>query len=348
MDASGTVAGVTRPAITGAPATRWDVRAWVDDVYLTLHVAAMGFSLVLPLLGAAFSGAPIGADGVAWRLGIAFTFHLFAYALNDVCDLPVDRTEPQRADDPLVRGVIRRGTVLALAMLQLPLLAALWATGGASPRTGAALAFAVLSLAAYDRWGKSLRVPLLLDLVQGLGWAALLLAGVPADLSWAGPPATAAVAVVVYILLVNGLVGPLRDLANDHAAGAHTTALMLGVRPQGTGLRLTRRAAAWGLVLHGAFFAALLPLLRPVTLPWPGAVTVLGVAATWIALVAVPRTIGHRGRLARVGGGYVATTLGALVLTGMAAAHPALSVALCLAFAIPVGLMFVRNRRHWT
>lgn len=342
------MARVTRPAIASALAPRWERRACLDDVYLTLHVAAMGFSLVLPLLGAALAGAPIGVSGVTWRLAIAASFHVFAYALNDVCDLPLDRTEPQRADDPLVRGAIGRRTVLALAMIQLPVLATLWAAGGASRRAGLAIAIAVLSLAAYDRWGKALRLPLLTDLVQGLGWAALLLSGVPADASWAGAPVTASVAVVLYILLVNGLVGPLRDLANDHAAGARTTALMLGVRPEGTGLRLTRAAAAWGLVLHGAFFAALLSLLRPAPLPWRGAAIGLGLAATWMALVAVPRAIGHRGRLARVGGGYIACTLGALVLAGMTRARPALAIALFLAFVVPVALMFVRNRRHWT
>jgi hypothetical protein len=139
----------------------------------------------------------------------------------------------------------------------------------------------------------------------------------------------------------------LRDLANDHATGARTTALMLGVRPEGAGVRLTHRAAAWGVLLHGAFFAALLPLVRAATVPWQGALVALGVAATWLALGAAPRAIGHRGRLARVGGGYIAATLGALVLAGMAVAPPALAIALGLGFTVPVGLMFARNRRHW-
>lgn len=339
---------MTRPAVLASRVPRWNVRARLDDAYLTIHVAAMGFSLVLPLLGLAWSDGSIDSRGVAWRLGVAAAFHVFAYALNDVCDLALDRTEPQRADDPLVRGAIGRATVLALAMVQLPVMAALWASGGASPRTGGALVVAVASLAAYDRWGKALRFPVLTDLVQGLGWAALLLAGVPDAAPWMGRPGIAAIAVVLYILLVNGLVGPLRDLANDHASGARTTALMLGVRPDGHGLRLTRRAAVWGLLLHVGFFAAMLPLLSDAAPPWRAAVIGLAAASTWLAMVDAPRAFGHGGRLARVGGGYIALTLGALVLAGMASASPGVTFALGLAFSIPVGLMFLRNRSAWS
>jgi 4-hydroxybenzoate polyprenyltransferase len=134
-----------------------DLRTTLDGVYLTLHVAAMGFTLVLPLLGAAWSPIDVGWRGLLWRVALGLSFHVFAYALNDVCDLPIDRTEPGRARDPLVRGVISVRTVTFLALGQLPVLAWLWAARGAPVRTGAAIGVAVAALAAYDRYSRTSR-----------------------------------------------------------------------------------------------------------------------------------------------------------------------------------------------
>lgn len=93
-------------------------------------------------------------------------------------------------------------------------------------------------MAVYNRWGKRCPLPPLTDLVQALGWAALLRYGAAAEVrghagEWpAEGPLTALLVAyeLLLILMVNGLHGALRDLANDAASGAQTTAILFGAR----------------------------------------------------------------------------------------------------------------------
>jgi 4-hydroxybenzoate polyprenyltransferase len=59
--------------------------------------AVLGFSLLLPLAGAATVASDVSMAQVAALLAVAFAFHMFGYVSNDVFDLPIDRTEPLRA-----------------------------------------------------------------------------------------------------------------------------------------------------------------------------------------------------------------------------------------------------------
>ena len=107
---------------------------------------------------------------------VALGFHLFAYLVNDVVDLPIDRHEPRRAMSPLVRGAVSRGVTLAVALagMAVSLVVAVgWGAGGG--RGAGVLVAAFALMAVYDLWGKRSSVPWLLDLAQGLGWAALFL-----------------------------------------------------------------------------------------------------------------------------------------------------------------------------
>ena len=330
-------------AVVGA--TGWRLSRFtrcVDDTYLALHVAPMGFSLVLPLLGSATSPGLAGGRQVALLLALAASFHVFAYALNDVLDLPIDRTEPLRAGDPLVRGAIRPRTVLGLAFVQLPVMAALGAALGFGGRGWTALAVAVACLAAYDRWGKSCPLPPLMDGVQGVGWAALLATGVPG----AGPlterPMLAASLVVAYVLLVNGIVGPLRDLPNDFARGARTTAIVLGARPDGRGIRVPPLAGAWALALSAAVAGAGFALLRGAPIRVLGVSALSGVATLGL-MVAAAHDLARRRHLVVVGGAWIATSLAFVVLAAGHRATPPLAEALVAAFLLPVLLMFVRR-----
>jgi 4-hydroxybenzoate polyprenyltransferase len=93
------------------------------------------------------------------------------------------------------------------------------------------LAWAVGGMTLYNFVGKRSPLPPLTDLVQGSSWAAFLLFGAfvvgqPTPQTW-----MAAGFIIVYILLVNGINSSLRDLANDFAFGARTTAIWLGARP---------------------------------------------------------------------------------------------------------------------
>jgi 4-hydroxybenzoate polyprenyltransferase len=204
-------------------------RLW--HIYRFIRFSALGATAILPLLGAASVAPRIEPALLLGLLAAALLFHCFAYVLNDVIDLPIDRLEPQRATFPLVRGMVSPAQALAFALAQVPLAFALTAWLGGGPAAFGALALAFALMAVYNLWGKRAPFPPLTDLAQGLGWAALLVYGA----ALAGPPAplTAALAAfeVVFILLINGVHGPLRDLANDLRCGARTTAILLGARP---------------------------------------------------------------------------------------------------------------------
>jgi len=235
------------------------------DLWHFLRLSAFGATATLPLLGALSADRRLPARRAAGLLGVAACFHAFAYVHNDLCDLPLDRGQPLRAAYPLVRGAISPRAALAFALACVPAAFALDegvvqaarrrgdAAGVGGGRPAAALAAAFALLAAYNRWGKRCPFPPLTDAVQGLGWAALLWYGAAA----AGRPAQLTAALARYelllIMLVNGVHGALRDLANDAAGGARTTALMLGATAgEGGAIRATPALAAYALGLQAA------------------------------------------------------------------------------------------------
>ncbi|MFN8422739.1 MAG: UbiA family prenyltransferase [Anaerolineae bacterium] len=213
------------------------VRAARDaDGCLRIHF--LFFSALLPLLGAASVRRDIAPGAIAVLVAVGLCFHVFAYVLNDVVDLPIDRTQPLRRDDPLVRGAIRPGQALGLALAAVPL--GLAFTIAPPLRGGAAAAIALgvgfACMAVYDGYGKRAAFPPLTDAVQGVAWGSLVVAGALA----VGGPATAgtwvaAAHAALFILLINGIHGGLRDLANDLRGGARTTAIVLGARPRPDG-----------------------------------------------------------------------------------------------------------------
>lgn len=239
-----------------------------------VRLFSLGATLLWPLVGLA-TAAPGGQSPTAWlrmvALGVAF--HVVADVGNDVCDLPVDRTDPRRVASPLVRGLVRPTVALLVAVAAVPVAAA--ALLGTGPRPTIALAVAVALLAAYDVAGKSLRWPVVADLVQGAGWAALVVVG--AQVGGGATRATwwAAAFVVAYIALVNGVHGAVRDVASDRRAGARTTAVLLGARVDGRRVTLPRALVVDAVVLQGALTVALVGVVAAA----PGAVSVATVVA---------------------------------------------------------------------
>src|SRR5262249_20816812 len=148
-------------------------------------------------------------------------FHVFAFVLNDVMDLPIDRTNPDRRHDPLVRGAITRGWALTIALLQPVLTAGITMGLGGSARAQATLVACYGLLGAYNFWGKRCPIPPVTDTMQGLGWgglavyAAEVFGGGPNALAW-----TVAAFATLYTIFMNGIHGGLRDLENDLASGA--------------------------------------------------------------------------------------------------------------------------------
>lgn len=209
--------------------TPWTLLGAVDR-FVRLHF--FGFTALLVLLGAA-SVMPDPPPGRLFLLlVVGLCFHDFAYVFNDVIDLPVDRTHPDRRLDYLVRGVITPRQALAFSFLQIPLAMglAVWAGAGADALMCLAAGFVLMTV--YDLWGKKCPIPPLTDLAQGLAWgslaflAALTLATEVNLLTW-----VAALHGAMFIFLINGVHGGLRDLDNDLARGRSTTASYFGARP---------------------------------------------------------------------------------------------------------------------
>ena len=149
---------------------------------LLIRFKALGFTLVMPLLGAATASAYPGlaGDKVPALMGAALSYHLFSYILNDVIDLPVDRTEPLRAGYPLVKGMIEPWQALGLALVQIPLAGVFTAMAGGSYQAYVILGASFALMAAYNVWGKSSIFPPVTDLIQGLAWGGLTLYGAAA------------------------------------------------------------------------------------------------------------------------------------------------------------------------
>ncbi|MAT96267.1 MAG: hypothetical protein CL608_03920 [Anaerolineaceae bacterium] len=228
------------------------------------HTAIFGYTAVLPLIGAGIAAGVVTGWQIWGLLATAVSFHLFAYLLNDLIDLPLDQTQPSRADYPLVRELVTVRQVRFWVVGQLPILLLLWWALGGNGRSLLWLCWAVVAMAIYNFGGKRSPLPPLTDLVQGSSWAALLLFGAavvgqPTEQTW-----VAAGFIIVYILLVNGINGSLRDLANDYAFGAQTTAIWLRARPLPDGrfyipARLQIYALFWQLVLNA--LALILPVI---------------------------------------------------------------------------------------
>lgn len=193
-----------------------------------VRVFSMGATIVYGLLGLGLSTVTAGPREIVLVAVLGVSFHLFAFPLNDVVDLPIDSTNPRRADGPLVRGLVQPGVMLGLAVAQVPVMAIILLAGQASGTAFAAWAVAVGGLGAYDVWGKRMRIPVVPDLVQGVGFAALFMMGA----HWVAPAQSTAwivaASVVVYIVQINAVHGGLRDLGNDVAHGARTTPILLG------------------------------------------------------------------------------------------------------------------------
>ena len=132
-------------------------------------------------------------------------------------------------------------------------------------------------MTAYDVFGKRFRIPPLTDVAQGVAWFCWI--GFGATLVSGGfPPLAVEVGAyaVLYTTLINGVHGGMRDLRNDLACDAWTTARFLGIRPRGeSGIAVSAAAIAY-CVLHQA---ALVALSMGVTLRAGGGTAALLVVA---------------------------------------------------------------------
>ena len=234
-------------------------RVTANDIVLLVRFKAMGFTLAMPLLGAATVAHALDGKSVLALLGSTAAFHCFAYVTNDVIDLPVDRTEPLRRDYPLVRGILSPRQALAFALLMIPLGFAFTMLAGGGAQAYLAYLSALVAMTIYNLYGKRCFFPPLTDLVQGIGWSALLIygalvgQGAPGKLTW-----LAALYVCLFIVMINGMHGSLRDLENDLRFGAKTTAHMLGARTHEGKLHIPIGLVIYTLLLESTLTGLLL------------------------------------------------------------------------------------------
>jgi len=195
-----------------------------------IRADTLGASITMVLLGAATATRPLTAGSLPTLFVLAVSFHLYAYLLNDVVDLPIDMTDPRREGTPLVRGVVSPRTALTVALLQIPLMAGLVVLIDPKPGNAVVLVVLVGAVTIYDLWGKRCTVPPLTDLIQGVAWGSL--GWLAAELIGDVTVRTQVLAVyfLAFILLANGVHGSIRDLDNDRWHGARTTATWFGAR----------------------------------------------------------------------------------------------------------------------
>ena len=332
-----------------APLTRLQrLASWLGGVvtfwYVFTRFPVIGVSALMPLLGAATVNPHPSAAQIFGLLGVALAFHNFAYVFNDVIDLPVDRTEPLRAECPLVQGTVKPRQALAFAGLMLPLAFGLTAWLGGPLRAYLALSAGFVLMASYDVWGKRTRFPPLTDLVQALGWGAYTLYGAA---MMPGPftrlTAVVVAFVIVYILMVNGVHGSLRDLKNDRDCGMRSTALLLGARPRGDGVILSRPLAAYTLVLQASLIALTVFPLATNDLAYPPrarALTAVAVLAITLAslhwLQTAARRSAHRGSLIVAGALHIALVLFGLIALLAGWVAPGLLATMMVTYVAPL------------
>lgn len=263
-----------------------------SSIYRFGRFSALSFSLMVPLLGAAVVSRDISTSLLAGVAAVAVAFHLFAYISNDVIDLTLDRTEPLRADSPLVRGLVQPSAALTIALLQVPIAFGIHVmlAGGAAASVSLAAAMALMLL--YNVYGKRCRFPPLSDAVQSLGWVALMLYGALVARAPLNQSLLALAALIfVYVLLINGVHGGLRDLRNDQLCGARTTAIYFGSNADASGgVILPRSIVIYGLMLQ---ILMLVISLVVVVTNWsdygstPAALTTAALVVTQLVLLAL-------------------------------------------------------------
>jgi 4-hydroxybenzoate polyprenyltransferase len=218
--------------------------------------SALGGSCLLALLGVFAADARPPLAVCAAVLAVALCFHVFAYVTNDLVDLEMDRVA--RPVSPLVTGWVTPRLALVTALVPVPVGVAVAVAAGGW-RAGGLVTVAVAAMGVYNLYGKRARVPPLTDAVQGVAWAALVLAAsTMAGGRWNALVWAFAAFTVVFILMANGIHGAVRDIVVDSQFGVRSTALVYGARPApGGGVDFPRPLSRYAAALHAAAFAAL-------------------------------------------------------------------------------------------
>lgn len=233
---------------------------------------------------AGMAGFALGAPNTAAALA-AFPAFFFAYgfgqALTDCFQTDTDAlSSPYR---PLVRGIIRKGQVLAVSLAGL--LACCLILAWLNPLNLLPGALSVFGLATYTFfkrrwWAGPFYNAWIVALLPVMGYMAA--AGYPAmPQSIFATAAGSALVLSVFFSYANFvLMGYFKDISADRASGYHTFVVRVGWRP-----------AAWfsdlfALISLGAGAAVILralPEAQPTAAYWPALLTFCAAAGTFIA-----------------------------------------------------------------
>lgn len=229
-------------------ATLTQTKSW-DMLTTFLRFEYLAVAVIFPLLGSATATTQLTGFQLLGILGGAFAFHIYVSLLNDIIDLPLDRTNPARAVYPLVSGRISLNTALMITLVQIPIAAAIiyWQSGSPAVYLAMALAFGMMTI--YNIWGKRSPFPPAIDVIQGIGFSSLALYGAAltgglTPLSW-----LAFALGVIWMVIIN-LLGGLRDLHSDLAFGVNTTPIYFGMRPLGREETVPSFVPYYGYTLH--------------------------------------------------------------------------------------------------
>lgn len=264
----------------------------IRDYLMLLRIHTAGVTAAVLLSGALLSGLK-GAQALSTLFISGVLLHSAGFALNEVADLPYDRRSPHLRHKPLVRGVIKRGVALLLAVALFTSALALFTLLKPSPRGVALLLLSSLLGISYDVFGK--RLPFS-DLLAA-GWFSLL--PLSSAISFSSPGDVLyllSLYLFLQILYNNSVEGGLKDLESDLEGGGRGTLIFLGALPG----ELGRGALSYSLAVRGLLFVA--PLLPPVLLdryPLPLTLTIFALSSLLLALSVktLIKTPGERGKL---------------------------------------------------
>jgi 4-hydroxybenzoate polyprenyltransferase len=273
--------------------------SFLRSLALFLRVEYLAFAVMLPLYGAFSVSSRVTLPQLGWLLVTVFLFHIYVCVLNDIMDLDLDKTQPLRAQYPLVRGVIQPSTALLVALLPIPIVyylvylqnGSLWAF------VGITVGFVMMGI--YNIWGKKTRVPLLIDIIQGVGFAGITLYG--ADI--VGEPGRLTLfvflAVVLWMVHTN-LYGGFRDVETDSAFGLYTSPIMFGIKRHGSGMSIPKIAMYYSLFVEAIMIslAAIILILNDFGYP-PITRTIMLIVTGLLACLILFTTISFFGIAAR-------------------------------------------------
>jgi 4-hydroxybenzoate polyprenyltransferase len=218
-----------------------------------VRIEYFSFTSMLLLLGAGMSASSADAYLIVVLLVFAVGFHVYAYVLNDIIDLPLDQYVATRQQDLLVRGAISTkaagglvAAAFAISCLTTLHVARFSLTGHLISSCVLVGAFALMTV--YNLYGKRVRLTPLTDLAQGVSWGLLAFIGLGIGTVHAtytrasAQPASDTASLLSggtlvlfayaagFLFLINGIHGGLRDYLTDHGHGKRTTAILLGAR----------------------------------------------------------------------------------------------------------------------